>query len=386
MLEIVVLYLLFNILAGICLSVIQLIKGGSKISATHWLLLLFFPVLGWGKVEFSRTQLNGEPVRFPEKWFVYEYMLKLHKIYLLAQLLIPIAIASVFFFITPSDFVDSGDSMTDAIVGTLFGFGFLAILFIVLFFTLIWIGLQYLILVMLPKSSQRTIERGILMKQTAPTAPPTPAKPKRTPVKLYPQIEAYVAELPMAFDTILKERRMVLKELAECISRKRADNESINLMFICTHNSRRSQFGQIWAAVAAAHRGISGVQTFSGGTEETAFNKRAVSAIERAGLKVEGTVSTNPRYSVRFSDEIGALDCFSKVYDSNANPQKGFIAVMTCSDADENCPIVTGAEHRFRITYEDPKVSDRTVQEVEVYDERCRQIAAEMLYLFSLID
>jgi protein-tyrosine-phosphatase len=301
-------------------------------------------------------------------------------------LLIPIVVASAFFFITPTDFVDSGDSMTDAIVGTLFGFGFLAILFIVLFFTLIWIGIQYLILVMLPKSSQRTIERGIIMKQTAPIAPPHPAKPKRTPVKMYPQIEAYVTELRTAFDTISKERKAQLKEVAECVARKRTDNESINLMFICTHNSRRSQFGQIWAAVAASHRGISGVQTFSGGTEETAFNKRAVSAIERAGLKVEGTVSTNPRYSVRFSDEVGALDCFSKVYDSNSNPQKGFIAVMTCSDADENCPIVTGAEQRFRITYEDPKVADRTAQEAEVYDERCKQIATEMLYLFSLID
>jgi arsenate reductase len=58
---------------------------------------------------------------------------------------------------------------------------------------------------------------------------------------------------------------------------------------------------------------------------------------------------------------------------------------MTCSDADKNCPIILGSEFRTKITYEDPKVSDRTELETTMYDERCKQIANEMLYLFSKV-
>jgi hypothetical protein len=58
---------------------------------------------------------------------------------------------------------------------------------------------------------------------------------------------------------------------------------------------------------------------------------------------------------------------------------------MTCSDADASCPIVQGAEARFAIPYDDPKKSDGSEREAEVYNERCRQIAREMLYLFSRV-
>lgn len=387
MLEIVVLYLLFNVLAGICLSILKLLRGNSNLSATHWLLLVFFPVLGWGKVQFTLAKTSGESLHFPEKWYVYEYMLKLHKFYLLAQLIIPIAVASTVFFTTPTDFVDSGDSLTDVIVGTLFGFGFLAILLIVLFFTLIWIGIQYLILVSIPKSSQRKIEHDIILeKNFSQSEPTTKAQPrKKMVIELLPEIKSYCDVCSADFKTIEKERRKTLEKVSDYISTKLENEEFVNLLFVCTHNSRRSQFGQIWAAVAAAYCGIGNIKTFSAGTEETAFNKRAVQAIQRVGFKVDGTVGTNPRYSIKFSNEVGALDCFSKTIEHSVNPSQGFAAIMTCSDAAENCPVVIGAEYRESLTYEDPKVSDRTPHETTTYDERCKQIATEMLYLFSKV-
>jgi len=58
---------------------------------------------------------------------------------------------------------------------------------------------------------------------------------------------------------------------------------------------------------------------------------------------------------------------------------------MTCSDADEACPVVTGASSRFSITYEDPKDHDGTPEEEDKYNERSRQIAREMFYLFSQV-
>jgi len=58
---------------------------------------------------------------------------------------------------------------------------------------------------------------------------------------------------------------------------------------------------------------------------------------------------------------------------------------MVCSQADEACPFVSGAEKRVSIPYEDPKAFDGTPQETEKYHTCCRQIAREMLYLFTRV-
>lgn len=75
----------------------------------------------------------------------------------------------------------------------------------------------------------------------------------------------------------------------------------------------------------------------------------------------------------------------SKVYDQDPNPRTGFLAVLTCSQADRACPIVTGSAERIAITYEDPKAFDGTEQEAAMYDERCRQICRGMLYVLSQV-
>jgi hypothetical protein len=144
---------------------------------------------------------------------------------------------------------------------------------------------------------------------------------------------------------------------------------------------------QLWAQAAAHYFGISGVDTYSGGTEATAFNPRAVAALRRAGFEItQASEGENPVYDVRFTDEMEPLRCYSKVHNEPPNPDRGFAAVMTCSDADAACPIVFGAVQRIAITYDDPKTADGTPDEATIYDERCRQIAREMLYVFSLAE
>jgi hypothetical protein len=87
-----------------------------------------------------------------------------------------------------------------------------------------------------------------------------------------------------------------------------------------------------------------------------------------------------------FAEGIEPLECFSKVYDAEPNPTSDFCAVMTCSEADKNCPAVRGAAIRISLPFEDPKVADGTPEEAATYDERCAQIAREMLFVFSLIE
>ncbi|MBL4586597.1 MAG: protein-tyrosine-phosphatase [Flavobacteriales bacterium] len=196
-------------------------------------------------------------------------------------------------------------------------------------------------------------------------------------------MDSYIKSCFSNLKDIPKERKKDLDKLSAYIKTKLINGEMVNLTFICTHNSRRSQFGQIRAATAAAYLGIRNVQTYSGGTEATSFNTKAVDAIRLAGFSVDKTLGINPHYSVRFSDAAGAIECFSKKFDDSFNPQKGFAAIMTCSTADEDCPLVAGAEFRIPLTYQDPKVADGTINETATYNERCKQIATEMLYLFG---
>jgi hypothetical protein len=106
-------------------------------------------------------------------------------------------------------------------------------------------------------------------------------------VPLYTAIEKYLSEVTPEGALIPVERRQALDRLAGFIAERAASARSSRLTFICTHNSRRSQMSQIWAEAAAARFGVSGVETYSGGTEATAFNPRAVAAMGRAGFRID---------------------------------------------------------------------------------------------------
>lgn len=198
---------------------------------------------------------------------------------------------------------------------------------------------------------------------------------------MYRALVDYIEQINPEIEDISEERKKKLQAIAEYIREKREEGETARLSFICTHNSRRSHLSQFWATVAAHYVGIEDLAAYSGGTEASAFNPRAVAAIRRAGAQIEHPGGENPRYRVFFDDSREPVICFSKRFDDPANPAENFAAVMTCSEADENCPFIPGASARVAIPYTDPKEADGTPEEASVYDERCRQIATEMLYM-----
>ena len=206
-------------------------------------------------------------------------------------------------------------------------------------------------------------------------------------VQFYPALKQYLLARIEEYPLIPSDRKSDLAKVAQYVQGCSSKSLPAKLTFICTHNSRRSHVSQIWAQVAAEYFGISNVETFSGGTEATAFNPRAVAAMQRCGLKITTTSAdtSNPHYEVRTDDGTKAQICFSKVYDAPPNPTRGYCAIMTCSQADEACPLVMGCDLRMPIRYEDPKIADDTDQEAFLYDERSRQICREMLFLMSRI-
>ena len=201
---------------------------------------------------------------------------------------------------------------------------------------------------------------------------------------MYTSIKAYCDSLTKDFAAIPDSRKEVLEKMAQYISAKRKENKTVNLVYVCTHNSRRSHFGQVWAHVASRYYNIPNVHAFSGGTEATAFNINAINALKRIGFEVQPANSgNNATYHVSFDEKEKPVICFSKVYDNPVNPQKEFAAIMTCSDAEENCPFIPGVELRVGTTYDDPKAFDNTPLQDAKYSERCRQIALETFYAFS---
>lgn len=185
---------------------------------------------------------------------------------------------------------------------------------------------------------------------------------------------------------INQERVQILRPLVDYIQSKVQAQEDVNLNFICTHNSRRSHLCQVWAQIAVAYYRIPNVYCYSGGTEETALFPKVAETLSAAGINVYPiSLGDNPVYALKYDDNALPIIGFSKKYDAAFNPQSDFVAIMTCSQADEGCPFIPGATTRIPITYEDPKISDDTIMQDNVYQERSLQIASEMFYVFSQI-
>jgi protein-tyrosine phosphatase/arsenate reductase len=185
---------------------------------------------------------------------------------------------------------------------------------------------------------------------------------------------------------ISPDRRSILEAIAKQIDSELKIGNTIKLVYLCTHNSRRSHFSQVWGHVASLFFGFSEIETYSGGTVATACHPNTIEALRELGFTItcEELSSENPNYNV-FYAENDFIHCYSKANTDNVLPQSDFIAIMTCSDSDDNCPLVPGAKKRFSTTYDDPKEFDDSANPIEHYKERSLQIAHEALYTFQYL-
>jgi arsenate reductase (thioredoxin) len=203
---------------------------------------------------------------------------------------------------------------------------------------------------------------------------------------IYQEIKSFLDDAIKKFDTISADRKTVLEKISTYVQQCFNESHPASLIYICTHNSRRSHYGQVWAKVAASYFGFEHINTYSGGTEATAFNPNAIKALRSMGFKIDKDADvSNPNYSVTFNEEKTIVICFSKKYNDASNPTADFCAVMTCTEADGACPVITGAKVRVSTPYEDPKKYDGTAEQDKIYRERAEQIATECLYVFSKV-
>ena len=178
------------------------------------------------------------------------------------------------------------------------------------------------------------------------------------------------------------ERKEILMQLVTHIRQLQKENKAVQLNFICTHNSRRSQLSQLLAKVMAEHYSIE-IETFSGGVEVTACNERVIHCLERLGFNIQTAgEKNNPHYTIGWRSNVFSV-LFSKMYDDPTNPKENFVAVMTCDHADKNCPFIPGADLRIPIRYTDPKAFDDTPDESKAYLNKALEIGQEMKFVFE---
>lgn len=202
--------------------------------------------------------------------------------------------------------------------------------------------------------------------------------------KCFVEIQSIVEDIKKL--QIQPERQKLLESFGEHILAKVNDKGIVSLNFICTHNSRRSHLAQVWAQFFAYYFDFKDVTCYSGGTESTAVYPQVINTLEHQGFIIDKlSEESNPVYFLKYTETHQPLILFSKSFDHQFNPNENFTAVMTCSDADENCPFISGAEKRIPLTYEDPKAFDNSDYKENGYRERSLQIASEMHYVFQYI-
>jgi arsenate reductase len=115
------------------------------------------------------------------------------------------------------------------------------------------------------------------------------------------------------------------------------------VLFLCTHNSARSQMAEGLLRALAGDR----FEAHSAGTQATLVRPLAVRAMEEVGIDISHQESkTLDRYLGEPFDHV----------------------ITVCEDANEACPFFPGAANRLHWSFEDPSKVDGTEEErLEVF-------------------
>nr|MDQ3101538.1 hypothetical protein [Bacteroidota bacterium] len=104
---------------------------------------------------------------------------------------------------------------------------------------------------------------------------------------MYPEHQRTIAAI-ITDDRALPDRReALLRPISDWIKEQQRGDLPADLVFICTHNSRRSLLAQVWAATAASFQGLE-VKCWSAGTAQTEVAPPVITALEKAGFQFDG--------------------------------------------------------------------------------------------------
>ena len=131
------------------------------------------------------------------------------------------------------------------------------------------------------------------------------------------------------------------------------------VLFVCTHNSARSQMAEAMLNAWGGDR----FAAFSAGTEATGIKPETFQVMEEIGLSLDGHRSKT-------------IDEF------RGQPFEWFITV--CDEAQKNCPVLPGAGQVGHWSIEDPSLAEGTSEERLAVFRRSRDHIRDRLRLFIL--
>ena len=115
-------------------------------------------------------------------------------------------------------------------------------------------------------------------------------------------------------------------------------SEKLRVLFLCTHNSARSQMAEGWLR----HRYGDRFEAFSAGTEVTAVRPLAIRAMQEVGVDISGQ--------------------HSKTLERYLNEPWDYV-ITVCDEANQACPVFPGGRNRRHWSISDPSLA--TGQEAE---------------------
>ena len=170
-----------------------------------------------------------------------------------------------------------------------------------------------------------------------------------------------------------QKRKKRLDNIASVINENL--NKTRSIVFLCTHNSRRSQICEVWGKVfAEIYR--KKININSAGAFKTVVHSQVYESIVKCGLIV------NNKKEIFFDKKKFKLN--SKTTDSIT--MKNFIAVMTCSDAEKSCPHDPKSIRNIKMFFNDPRIYDETDKMSREYLKTTTYIAEELNYIFKNIN
>ena len=110
------------------------------------------------------------------------------------------------------------------------------------------------------------------------------------------------------------------------------------ILFLCTHNSARSQMAEGLLRHMAGDR----FEAYSAGTEATHVRPLAIRAMDEIGVDISGQESKTLEHYLR--------EPFDYV-------------ITVCDDANEACPFFPGASSRLHWSFEDPSRAEGSEEE-----------------------
>ncbi len=131
------------------------------------------------------------------------------------------------------------------------------------------------------------------------------------------------------------------------------------VLFLCTHNSCRSQISE----GIANHYLSDKLHALSAGTERTSVNPRAIVVMEEIGIDISAHRS-------KTIDEVAG--------------EKFDYVITLCGDANERCPLFFGGVKRIHIGFSDPSKAAGTEEEIMAEFRQVRdEIKQKLLQFFN---